>query len=321
MKVSSVIFTVWLYLDFLALALGVFKLIMNTTVLFNKNENIYCNWNSSTIPGGTKRDVVFLYATNIGPGLHLAYKSLRSTGSKCRILLFVPEELKLTVREEKLFKIYDIEIIRIREHVRDNKAVPHMDRYEHEYDWLSENIDSVDRVFHTDAFDVFFQGDPFTDVLSNESLLLALEPHQFRSCGWNLAWLKECYGDTVLSQLSHHFILCSGSIGGSAEHYLKLLDLMITSNHWLKCWDASMDQPILNYLIWSGNAKKHGIEYQLTGCNGGFFTMQWCIKGKNILYNEHGQITSLENTVPVYIHQYNRYDQLQKELFAKCGIK
>ena len=81
-----------------------------------------------------------------------------------------------------------------------------------------------------------------------------------------------------------------------------------------------MDQPILNYMIWSGKATKEGIKYKLTGCNEGFFTMQWCIKGKNILFNEHKQIVSIEGTVPAYIHQYNRYESLQNLLFEKCHI-
>ena len=95
---------------------------------------------------------------------------------------------------------------------------------------------------------------------------------------------------------------------------------MIQQPQWNSCWQSSMDQPILNYLVWNGNLKNEGINYTFTGCNDGFFTMQWCVKNRDVLFNEHGQIVSLEGTVPVYVHQYNRYHDITNYLFDKCGI-
>lgn len=310
----------WIYFDLILAVFIGFKIITMHTSILKPVQYETCLWNSSTNVGSTDRDVVFLYATSIAKGLALCIKSLRSTGSRCRIILFMPIDTQIYQSQQSEFDSYNVTIVRVKTHIRRGKEVPHMDRYEHERDWLKKNIESVDRVFHTDAFDVFFQGDPFASSLTNDTLLLALEPHQFRSCGWNLAWMRECYGGEGVGKLNHNFILCSGSIGGSALHYLKLLDLMISQKEWESCWDSSKDQPILNYIIWTGIAAENGIKYKFTGCNDGFFTMQWCIKGKHINFNEHGQIVSLENTVPVYIHQYNRYPELTNHLYSSCGI-
>ena len=309
------------YIDLIIIVFVSFRIIKDHTSIIKPPIDNYCDWNSSTTVGSTSRDVVLLYATKLGKGLFLCIKSLRSTGSKCRIILFVPQTLQIVQSQLNLFDFYMVEIVKITPHKRKNVEVPHMDRYEHEMEWLSANINDVDRVLHTDSFDVFFQGDPFTSALNNETLTLALEPHQFRSCGWNLAWLRDCYGGDVLSKLHHSFILCSGSIGGSAKHYLALVKLMIDQPQWTSCWESSMDQPILNYLVWTGKLKEAGINYTFTGCNDGFFTMQWCVKNKNVLFNEHGQFVSLEDTVPVYVHQYNRYHDITNYLYEKCGIQ
>lgn len=310
----------FLYLNLIALVFIVYKLLVHHFEIITPVSNQLCNWNSSTYVGGTKRDVVFLFATAFGRGLSLCVKSLRSTGSRCRIILFVPKSIFIPQKEIDAITMYNVEIEYIDLHTRNNKQVPHMDRYEHELAWLQANYKSVDRVLHTDAFDVFFQGDPFADSLTNDTIMLALEPHQFRSCGWNLAWMRDCYGSLILSQMSHRFILCSGSIGGSAYDYIKLLKLMTTQKEWLSCWESSMDQPILNYLVWNGLLEQNNIRYKLTGCNEGFFTMQWCVKMREVRYNNHGQIISLENTVPFYIHQYNRFPELQQKLFEQCGL-
>jgi hypothetical protein len=116
-----------------------------------------------------------------------------------------------------------------------------MYRFQCELKWLEANADSVDRVLHSDAFDVFFQGDPFASHISFDSLKLVVEPHCIRSCGWNLAWVKQCYGEQGMHDLEHSFIICGGSIGGSAAQYIKLLRLMQTQKEWRDCWGASLD--------------------------------------------------------------------------------
>ena len=120
--------------------------------------------------------------------------------------------------------------------------------------------------------------------------------------------------------MRHQFIICSGSIAGRADMYLKLLNLMIDSPEWSRCWNPSMDQPILNTLVWMGNVTKAGIKYSFTGCDNGFFTVQWCALEHKIRFNEHGQIISLMNTVPSYVHQYNRLADLTKNLYKRCRV-
>jgi hypothetical protein len=195
-----------------------------------------------------------------------------------------------------------------------------MYRFECELEWLQSHISSISRVLHTDAFDVFFQGDPFSSHISPDRLTFVVEPHCIRSCGWNLAWIKQCYGEQGMEEMGHKFIICSGSMGGSAKHYLTFLELMTSQSEWKTCWGSSLDQPIVNHLVWKGDVTRAGIPYRLTGCDGGFFTMQWCVSEANVLLNEYNQVVSLEGSVPSFLHQYDRNAPFARKLFDACGL-
>jgi hypothetical protein len=96
---------------------------------------------------------------------------------------------------------------------------------------------------------------------------------------------------------------------------------MVSQREWGSCWEPSLDQPILNYLAWSGRVRHEGIRYRFTGCDDGFFTMQCCVLEANILRNEENQVVSLEGIVPSYVHQYNRNRPFPRDLFARCGLR
>jgi hypothetical protein len=278
-----------------------------------------CAFNHSQPVGSSSSDIVLLYASTASRKLMLTVKSLRSSGSRCRIILFVPESIHIDRLNRVLLQMYSVEIVR-HSKTDPRSKVPHMYRYECELRWLEAQTVPVSRVLHTDAFDVFFQGDPFTSHISSTKLTLIVEPHCIRSCGWNLAWVKRCYGDSGMSALGHRFIVCSGSIGGPASEYLKLLKLMTTRPEWQTCWGESLDQPILNYLLWNGDIDRANIQYRLTGCDGGFFTMQWCVTEANVLVNEFNQVITSEGTIPSYLHQYDRNQAFARKLFNACSL-
>lgn len=303
----------YFYLIFINLILAAFVSfhIATSTQSYNQKANLY---NYSQEVGSTKRDAVFFYATKPGPGLILSISSLRGTGCRCRIILFASSSFEFTTSLIQFFNNKNVEIIFNADEKQKRSFAPHMLRYEYELQWIQQHKHEIDRILHSDSLDVFFQGDPFTSSISNDSLTFIVEPHCIRSCGWNIAWIDECYGRSGVNFHRHNFIICSGSISGNINEYHKLIELMISQDEWKTCWGPSHDQPILNHIVWSGLAKSLGIKYKLSGCDGGFFTMQWCVIDKNVLFNEHNQIISTGGSVPSYIHQYNRYQNLTKKL-------
>jgi hypothetical protein len=193
-------------------------------------------------------------------------------------------------------------------------------RYEAELSYLRSHQGSIDRVLHSDGLDVFFQGDPFAGHVSEPLLTFVVEPHCIRPCGWNFGWILKCYGERSAYELAHRFIVCCGSIGGPADEYAKLIGLMIAQAQWHTCWAASMYQPVLNWLLWTRRIHAAGIQYQLTGCDNGFLTMQWCVTEANVLRNEHEQVVSATGSVPSYLHPYNRSAPFARHLFSTCDL-
>ena len=285
---------------------------------FDRGSLLLCDMNASTKSASSSRDVVFLFATAFAPGLELCIRSLRSTGAGCRIVLFVAPGFVESEVFASLVSELVVEVVR--ECGAGNRSlVPHMLRFEYELAWLNAHARDVARVLHTDSFDVFFQGDPFSHV-SSGALRFVVEPHQMRSCGWNLAWMESCYGSDMTRFLRNKFIICSGSIAGGAAAYAQLVQLMIEQKEWKTCWRPSLDQPILNYLVWTGAVRRRGIRYELTGCDGGFFTVQWCVLEKKAKVNEHGQLVTEHGAVPSYVHQYNRLQDLSNRLYDMCRM-
>lgn len=279
------------------------------------------------------RDAILLYATRYTTGLDLALKSLKSTRSKAQVILFTHENEFYANPEAKDFlnsmnvKIInncqeDPNVTQARGGI--TTAVPHMLRFKCERDWIKENLKDFDRVLHSDAYDIFFQKDPFKpyeghDLIGYDHLTFVVEPHFIRGCGWNLAWFTHCYGPDTTRLFEDNFIICSGTIAGSASDYLKLVEMMISQEEWKTCYSPSHDQPILNYLLWSGKIKDAGIKYSLAGCDGGFATLQWCTLNMRVDYNEFGQVVLPSKIVPPYVHQYPRIPGLTEHLREACN--
>jgi hypothetical protein len=268
----------------------------------------------------SRRDVIFLYGTALTSGVALALRSLNATGCRARVVFFMSPTVRLTDETSTFLSGLNVETVSDcgpRDSQR--SVVPHMTRFHHEYEWLTAHQGEVDRVLHSDAYDIFFQSDPFVDAISPAYLMFVVEPHFIRHCGWNLHWFEDCFGEN-LEHFKNSFIICSGSIAGNAVFYQKLVELMLNTPQWKSCYSSSKDQPILNWLVWSGKVKEAGIKYRFVGCDGGLMTIQWCVLNQEVKYNENGDILSPLHTVPAYLHQYTRLDGLQRYLMKRIGM-
>jgi hypothetical protein len=279
----------------------------------------YCDFNFTSRAVGSPSDALFLYSSSFVPGLELALRSFRSTCLLCRIVLFGDSNFATNGRQSLLLGTLHVELITTCVDAKNRSSVPHMFRYECIQSYL-ESHGGIRRVFHSDAHDVFFQGNPFA-ALSPTHLSFVVEPHCIRTCGWNLNWLMQCYGGRVMGGMTNRFIVCSGSIGGPAGEFLKLIALMVGQREWATCWGHSFDQPILNQLLWSGEVARAGIKYQLGGCDAGVYTMQWCVIEREVLMNADNVVVSRVGTRPFLLHQYNRIQNFDAHLFEKCFVR
>ena len=236
----------------------------------------YCDFNRSLCPKSSKKDVIFFYTSLYNNGLEISLKSLRTTGSQCRIILFVSDTFVLDRRAYNLLEDLDVEVITNCIDYFGRISSPHMLRFEYEKQWIENHIHEVNRIFHCDSLDVFFQSDPFSELIPSDEIFLVVEPQKIKHCVWNTNWIVSCFNDTIQRFLFNQYIICSGTIGGNALEYLKLINVMMNTSEWKKCWAPSFDQPILNYVVWRGLLKSNSIKYRFIGCESGLFTSTWC---------------------------------------------
>jgi hypothetical protein len=196
----------------------------------------------------------------------------------------------------------------------------HMLRYEYEAEWLRQNSADVDRVIHSDSYDVFFQADPFRDFVPRDRILLVKEDLMIAECDWNSQWIQECYDKPTWFAIRNNNIICTGVICGSASEYLRMITFLISRPEWRRCWDESKDQPIFNNLHWSGVLRDQGFEFNYTNCFNGIFTMHWCQGDRPFRVNDQNLVITPLGDVPFLLHQYNRFQKIIDHLAAKCHM-
>lgn len=173
-----------------------------------------------------------------------------------------------------------------------------------------------DNVLITDTQDVVFQDDPFKDV-GDRYLYCFCEDSgsNIASEEFNSYWIRNLYGQERLEELANSPIVCAGTIMGSYDSMMLLLQsildefFLLDESIFLK---HSVDQGILNNICNSAytsiipiTLKKNGDIVATLG-----LTTKKDV-GKDII-EFSGMTLKVNDLTPAIIHQYNRDDNLQK---------
>jgi hypothetical protein len=248
----------------------------------------------------------------------ITLRSLRSCDSLCRIIIFSDPDTEIPFSYYSAFQDVGVEWAMLDPFSGRHDRIPHMIRFECERQWLQIHACDLDRVFHCDLFDSFFQVSPFSWIPC-EALVFVKEPVKFYECRWNNAWLHSCYGKEA-EQILQKPVVNSGSIGGGANEYLAFLSVLTTSPDWTQCQFPSADQPILNWLLWNGKFQEHGIKYEFMDCQSGVFTCQYCSRMGYGFAND-GMIVGSDSRPLKYLHQYNRVADMALHVGSLCHVQ
>jgi hypothetical protein len=231
--------------------------------------------------------------------------------------LFAPSPFHLPVRFHDSLTESGVECVPNSFFPTVSNAIPHLDRFEVELAWLELHVDEIDRIFHCDSADSFFQGSPFSEF-PEIGLTFVGEGRELALCPWNSKWMSDCYGSN-LSALMWNEILCSGSIGGDSRSYLTFLRAFTNGSDWKRCQFRSADQAILNHFVWSGEIQRFGLTYKIRRCQTGFFTMTWC-DYKDIIDTNNRTWMGKDGKPIIFIHQYDRFPALVDRFSKSCHL-
>jgi hypothetical protein len=140
-------------------------------------------------------------------------------------------------------------------------------------------------------------------------------------CGWNGGWVKDCFGPTLLSEIGSKNIICSGVSIGTMDtvfEYLTLMDDVVMGRkvspiaqrgRFPTCERNGVDQGVHNVLVHKGLIGGLKVWSQRDSPVVNLQARRAVVAGVEVRNEARG--------VALVVHQYDRYPELQKGLFAK----
>ena len=195
---------------------------------------------------------------------------------------------------------------------------PHSLRYIGYKEFLDAASRKYNRVFHADAYDVFFQRDPFNEEIRSDRLYFTLEDVLIQNSTWNSGWLVRAYNESVSKELGNFTVSCSGTVIGGYEQFMRYLVTMLNHMPFWKNGRHSLDQAYHNYLLHTGAFERAGVHPEFLGCNSQILTMHYC--SRNRIHTSDGVVVGPDGkTVPAVVHQYNLFRGAGKVLGHLCA--
>jgi hypothetical protein len=280
-----------------------------------------CSFAPLHTPTSSRRDVILAAALTELKRVEYFLRTLRTTGTRARIILFLDNAETASVDWLRFFQACDIEPVFV-EHVNPViRSAPKLSRYYFYQQWLLKHIDEVDRVIHTDTFDVIFQSDPFLPHLNASKLYFTFEPVTLGDSHWTMQWIQQCYGKDSVKPFRRLPVSCSGVTAGGARPFLTYLTVLLAHPVWTSCFGHSLDQAHHNWLWYNGQFGAAGLEIESLDCNSEFLTMHFCCNRASCALRDNGVIYG-NNTgrAPVLVHQYNRWKNLTRRNPVMCPV-
>jgi hypothetical protein len=180
-----------------------------------------CHFAPFAAATSTRRDVVLAAALTALKRVEYFLRTLRTTGTRARVVLFLDCPRTATPEWRRFFSACAVEPVFVNTSSSVLREVPKLSRYYFYYQWLSAHISEVDRVIHTDTFDVIFQSDPFTQSLNASRLYFMFEPVSISDSRWTASWISDCYNHSFFSKHGGKPVSCSGVTAGGGQPFLR----------------------------------------------------------------------------------------------------
>jgi hypothetical protein len=141
------------------------------------------------------------------------------------------------------------------------------------------------------------------------------EGWRLEDAGMNVMWLEQCFGTKWLSIKSNETI-CAGTIFGPPEQFFKFAELLLSKWPLPDCW---WDQPIVNYLLHTGEFAKIGIQARSFGCDGPVLTLSNCGHRVKTIHGVPEGLNELSQ-IPYVAHQWKAFDDFRDMYLERCDM-
>lgn len=262
------------------------------------------------------RDLIYTMAIRADRWYDVTLLSMRSSGCGARIVLHTEDFHVFPEHFARVIEMTATEVVR--GVISDWAKSTDMTRHPWMRDYLSAHGSEFDRVFMVDAHDIYFERDPFEVLTETDSMVFFEEGWPLRVAGLNMWWLDLCFGQSGRDQVSHGETLCSGTIYGGTAVFQRFLDIICQKSLWQRT-DCTVDQPILNWLVYSGALGRAGIKFHSMSCTGPVLTLARCprhigvVQGIMVGFNAAG-------VIPYVVHQWRARRDFKDMYVERCDM-
>ena len=268
-----------------------------------------------------KRDIIIstVYGRH-GFNILTFLRSLRSTGSKCTVVIFYTNEFMNGLNEQVLEESKKCGAVWInigddthaRVHIISGRFVIYRA-------FLYQYQDLFNRVIFTDLFDTFFQQDPFGPRFNAHYFRPTLEGLIIHTEVNNRGWMKHIDRnyDQHATFFSSAYVINAGFLYGGIDHAIRFFHYYINLTYWFK--DTPNDQGLLNYQyyiqnLYDGSFKIDTDVDNLISTNGWQFERY--PREDGLMYTNFRDI----HKAPTGMHEYNRYCPLNEYIKERCPV-
>ncbi|EAX98970.1 hypothetical protein TVAG_431790 [Trichomonas vaginalis G3] len=268
-----------------------------------------CRSGIVNISNSTQKDLVVMCAFRRMDDAYPNIRSIRSAGCKATIVIFTDKLPK----HEKLFQKCGVLISVIPGTENLPKTEMMYFRFIAMKIFLEHHKDDFDRVLYVDIFDSYYQADPFTGTVSNNTIYVSSEKTYHRESGWSLDWARNLKGIDFYRFFGDKLIFCGGTF--LADTYTMLKVATLVSSMVKKNYETFLvDQIAYDWVLASDIPERLGINVLV---NPHFASIHFKIDDYHD--NAIGNISyEGDGFKPAILHQVTRRDSLVKIFFDAC---
>jgi hypothetical protein len=186
-------------------------------------------------------------------------------------------------------------------------------RYLHAQDFLKRNQGRYANVLFTDVRDVVFQDDPFRDPLPGDMVAFLETTDMLIGVELvNTGWMRENYGEQMVSKLAGKRTSCCGTVMGTSEGMETYLEAFAAQIMGLPSIAHGADTSVHNVLVHDVLRERVRLVENLAGAVGTIgadASNQLSLDTRGLIVNQRGVL------VPV-LHQYDHHPALATNLVA-----
>ena len=289
---------------------------------FNKEKCPSCNFTvrNQEYADSTEKDLLIVAGVgevrNLGPLM----RTLRTTGSKCGVVLLTDDETEIDPVTEELALNCGLQIFRCGIFDPPNLFyAPNAYIYYYIKAFLERNINTLGRVIVADLYDTVFQGDPFNVQVNDQYINAVDEGLRYYASWTNRQWYSHAdwrrWPKLPFSKYSYLY-LCSGYFAGSAKDILHLITVFV---NFYDYYSNAPDQGVFNYLFLE-KGKEFGLKRNPFRKNE---LVHHTIASKNSRKKHHrviGKIPQRWNTkrYASVVHHYYKSEILSASILYAC---